>query len=107
MGVSDSPTEITDDDVRHVAKLSRLRLRDDEIHHFAEQLTHVMGFIAKFSELDLQGVEPMSHPLEMTNILRDDEPEPGLAVETALANAPQAEPPFFAVPKVLGEASGA
>ena len=105
--VSNTPTQITEDQVRHVAKLSRLRLRDDEVHHFAEQLSHVMGYIAKINELDLEGVEPMSHPLDMTNVLREDVEQSGLPVETALANAPQAEPPYFEVPKVLGEGSGA
>lgn len=104
--VSESPT-ITEADVRHVAKLSRLRLRDDEVHHFAEQLSHVMGYIAKINELDLEGVEPMSHPLAMSNVLREDHEQPGLPVETALANAPAKTPPFFEVPRVLGEGGGA
>ena len=99
--------KLTDEQVRHVAKLSRLKLSDDQIHFFAEQLSHVLGYIDKLSELNVDGVEPMAHPTDMTNKLRPDEPTPGMPVDAALANAPASDPPFFRVPKVLGEGSGA
>lgn len=98
---------ISDDDVRYVAKLSRLKLREDEVHPIAQQLSHVLGYIEKLSELNVEGVEPMAHPTAITNRLREDEPTEPLTVGEALANAPRAEPPFFEVPKVLGEGSGA
>jgi aspartyl-tRNA(Asn)/glutamyl-tRNA(Gln) amidotransferase subunit C len=99
--------KLTDEQVRHVAKLSRLKLTDEQIHFFAESLSHVLDHIDKLSEVDVEGVEPMAHPTDMVNRLRDDEPRAGIAVDLALANAPQADPPFFKVPKVLGEGSGA
>lgn len=105
--MSDPSANVTETDVRHVAKLSRLRLDDDEIRHFTEQLAHVMDYIAKINELDLEGVEPMAHALEMSNVLREDEPAPPLTVQAAMANAPRNTAPFFAVPKVLGEGPGA
>lgn len=98
---------ITEQDVRHVAKLSRLRLSDAEVAHFTEQLAAVLDYIAKLNELDVAGVEPMAHPLDLANVLRDDVEQPGIAVDMALANAPDRSPPFFKVPKVLGEGSGA
>ncbi len=98
---------LTDEQVRHVAKLSRLTLTNEQAHRFAQQLSSVLDHIAKLNELDVDGVEPMAHAMDMTNVLREDEPTPGLPVEAVLANAPQRSDPFFQVPKVLGEGSGA
>lgn len=97
------PQRITADDVRHVAKLARLDLGDDEIDRFAGQLAHVLEHVAKLEALDVDGVEPMAHALDLANVLRDDAERAGLTPEQALANAPDANPPFFKVPKVLGD----
>ena len=99
--------KISEEEVRHVAKLSRLRLDDDEIRHFAGQLSAVLDYISKLNELDVENVEPMAHAADVTNVLRDDAPKLSLALEHVLAGAPDASPPFFKVPKVLGEGSGA
>lgn len=99
--------KISEEEVRHVAKLSRLRLDDDEIRHFAGQLSAVLDYISKLNELDVENVEPMAHAADVTNVLRDDAPKLSLALECVLAGAPDASPPFFKVPKVLGEGSGA
>lgn len=98
---------LTDAQVRHVAKLSRLKMDDQRVHFFAEQLSNVLGYIGKLNELDVEGVEPMAHPTAMTNKLREDVERPGLSRKAALANAPDADESFFKVPKVLGESSGA
>ncbi len=98
---------ITREDVLHVAKLARLKLSDAQIDQFTGQLAHVLEYIAKLNELDVSDVEPMAHALELSNVLREDVERPGLAVTAALANAPQQAEPFFRVPKVLGDASGA
>jgi aspartyl-tRNA(Asn)/glutamyl-tRNA(Gln) amidotransferase subunit C len=98
---------ITESEVLHAAQLSRLKLTPQEVHHFTEQLSHVLEYINKLSEVDITDVEPMAHPLDVTNVMREDVPEPGMAVDAALSNAPQQAPPFFRVPKVLGDASGA
>ena len=102
-----NPTRLTDEQVRHVAKLSRLTLTDEQIHRFAQQLSGVLEHISKLEELDVEGVEPMAHAMDMTNVLREDEPAEGLTVEAVLANAPEKSPPFFKVPKVLGDGPGA
>ena len=101
------PEKLTDDQVRHVARLSRLELDDEQVHLFAGQLSQVLDYVSQLNELDLDGVEPMAHTMELTNVLRDDVPTAGLPLETVLANAPASSPPFFVVPKVLGDVSGA
>ena len=102
-----SEKKITEADVRHVAKLSRLRLDDDEIHHFTEQLESVLEYIGKLNELDVEGVEPMAHAMDMSNVLREDKEQDGIATDDALRNAPASDGAFFEVPKVLGDGSGA
>ena len=98
---------ITAEQVRHVAKLSRLDLDDEQVQQFSEQLTKVLEHIAKLNRLDVRDVQPMAHALDLSDVTRDDTEQPGLPVERALANAPEQSPPFFRVPKVIGEESGA
>ncbi|MEX0742070.1 MAG: Asp-tRNA(Asn)/Glu-tRNA(Gln) amidotransferase subunit GatC [Phycisphaeraceae bacterium] len=104
--MSDNVT-ITEQQVRHVAKLSRLKLDDAEVAHFATSLSRVLGYVSKLSELDVEHVEPMAHPTDMTNHFRSDEPTQPLPLEKVLENAPEADPPFFKVPKVLNDGGGA
>jgi len=101
------PEKLTEEQVRHVAKLSRLRLGEDEIHEMAIKLSNVLGYIGKLSELNVDGVEPMAHAMDMQNVLREDTEQPGLPIEAVLANAPDQDPPFFKVPKVIGDGSSA
>jgi aspartyl-tRNA(Asn)/glutamyl-tRNA(Gln) amidotransferase subunit C len=101
------PDKLTDAQVRHVARLSRLRLSDEEASEHAAKLSAVLGYVSKLNELDVENVEPMAHAMELSNVLRADEPRQGLSVEAVLANAPESSPPFFMVPKVLGEGGGA
>lgn len=103
----DQARRITEEQVRHVAKLSRLELSDEQVHRFADQLEHVLEHVGKLEALDVEHVEPMAHALDLANVLRDDAERQGLTNEQALANAPAKNPPFFKVPKVLGEGSGA
>ena len=73
----------------------------------SDRLSRVLNYMSKLGELNVEGVEPMAHPFDATNVLREDIEQPGLTVETALANAPAKMEPFFQVPKVLGDGSGA
>jgi aspartyl-tRNA(Asn)/glutamyl-tRNA(Gln) amidotransferase subunit C len=82
----------------HVAHLARLELREDEAERLEGQLNDILEAVSKVSELDLSDVPPTSHPLEVVNVWRDDEPEPCLSSEEALANAPEREGDFFKVP---------
>ena len=94
---------ITQQQVRHVARLSRLELTDAQAERFAEQLAHVLEHVGKLEQVDVTGVEPMAHALDLANVLRDDAEQQGLTSDQALANAPDRNPPFFKVPKVIGE----
>jgi aspartyl-tRNA(Asn)/glutamyl-tRNA(Gln) amidotransferase subunit C len=89
---------ITREDVLHVARLARLELREEEVPRLQEQLSAILDAVGKVSELDLSDVPPMSHPLDVVNVLGEDEPRSSLPLEDALANAPEADGPFFAVP---------
>jgi aspartyl-tRNA(Asn)/glutamyl-tRNA(Gln) amidotransferase subunit C len=88
------------EDVLHVARLARLELAEGEVEKFQEQLSAILDAISTVSELDLEGVEPTSHPLDLVNVWADDEPRPSLTVEQALANAPDPEDGYFGVPPV-------
>jgi len=90
--------EITRDEVLHVAKLARLALTDEEVERFRGQLSAILEAVGKVSELDLEGVPPTSHPLDLINVLAEDEPAPSLARDEALANAPDPEDGVFGVP---------
>jgi aspartyl-tRNA(Asn)/glutamyl-tRNA(Gln) amidotransferase subunit C len=92
--------EISREEVLHVAKLARLALSEDEIERFRDQLSAILEAVGKVSELDLAGVPPTSHPLDLVNVLAEDESAPCLAREDALANAPDPEGGFFGVPPV-------
>jgi aspartyl-tRNA(Asn)/glutamyl-tRNA(Gln) amidotransferase subunit C len=86
------------DQVLHVARLARLRVGDDEIERMSRELSTVLDHIEKISELDLDGVPPTSHVVEVENVMRPDEPRDSLAPERALEGAPDATPQGFRVP---------
>jgi aspartyl-tRNA(Asn)/glutamyl-tRNA(Gln) amidotransferase subunit C len=89
---------ISRDDVLHVARLARLELGEAEVERFQEQLSAILEAVSKVQELDLGDVPPTSHPLDVVNVWRDDEPRPSLSVEEALANAPAHRGDLFEVP---------
>jgi aspartyl-tRNA(Asn)/glutamyl-tRNA(Gln) amidotransferase subunit C len=95
---------ISRDGVLHVADLARLALTEEEIGRLGDQLGAILEAVGKVSKLDLSGVEPTSHPLELTNVWAADEPRPSLPLEDALANAPEREKSFFRVPPTSGPA---
>jgi aspartyl-tRNA(Asn)/glutamyl-tRNA(Gln) amidotransferase subunit C len=75
--------------VLHVARLARLELSDDEVERMAGELSKVLDHIEKIGELDLEGVPPTSHVVDVAGVARADEPRPCLPAELALANAPE------------------
>ena len=93
---------ITRDEVLHVAALARLEIPDDEVDAVRDQLGAILEAVGKVSELDLAGVEPMTHPLDLVNKWAEDEPRPSLPREEALANAPDPSEGSFRVPAVGG-----
>jgi len=86
------------DEVLHVARLARLALTDDEVERLGRELNAILEAVGKVSELDLDEVEPTSHPLALVNVWAEDEPRPSLSLEEALANAPERAGDFFRVP---------
>ena len=89
---------ITREQVLHVARLARLDLGEDEVERLQEQLSAILEAVSKVSELDLDDVPPTSHPLDLVNLLRFDEPRPCLPLDEVFANAPQREDDAFRVP---------
>ena len=75
--------------VLHVARLARLELTDEEVQRMAGELSKVLDHVEKIRELDLAGVEPTAHVIDVAGVVRADEPEPSLPVEVALASAPE------------------
>ena len=89
---------ISREDVLHVANLARLALSEEEVERLGGQLRAILEAVVKVSELDLADVPPTSHPLDLVNVARADEPRPSLPLEEALASAPEREGSFFRVP---------
>lgn len=84
--------------VLHVARLARLRLSDQEVETMAAELSNILEHIERIGELDLDGVPPTSHVVEVANALRADVPRPSLPRDVALAEAPATQDGGFLVP---------
>ncbi len=87
--------------VRHVARLARIAVSDAEVETLAPELSNILGWIEQLGEVDVSGVEPMTAVIPNHLRLRDDVVTDGGISDAVLANAPNAEHGFFAVPKVI------
>ncbi|MCF6411462.1 Asp-tRNA(Asn)/Glu-tRNA(Gln) amidotransferase subunit GatC [Pseudalkalibacillus salsuginis] len=92
---------ITKEEVKHVAKLARLAVTEEEAEMFTNQLDAIIGYAEQLKELDTDGVEPTTHVLDMKNVLREDEAKPWLTREEALKNTPDTQNGLIKVPAVL------
>lgn len=92
---------IKKDTIRYVADLARIGLSEQEEGLFAEQLNHILTYVDQLNKLDTKDIEPMSHVVSMSNVLRDDIPKSGLSNSDALNNAPEREEGSFKVPKII------
>ena len=99
----DDPAGLGRDDVAHLARLARLALTDEELDHFAGQLSAVLDAVAEVGKADVGDVPPMTHAVPLTNVLRADDVRPSLPRDAVLAEAPAAEDDRFRVPRILGE----
>jgi aspartyl/glutamyl-tRNA(Asn/Gln) amidotransferase C subunit len=96
--------QLSEAEVRHLARLARLSLDHAEIELFKQQLSAVIGYnVSLLSELDVAEVPPTAQTTGLTNVWRSDDPQPSLPVEAALSQAPRAEAQQFLVPAVLDE----
>jgi aspartyl-tRNA(Asn)/glutamyl-tRNA(Gln) amidotransferase subunit C len=93
---------VTIKDVEHIAELARLKFNEKELDNFTLQLNEILSYVEKLNELDTENVEPLSHPVENSNVFRNDEIKPSVQTEEALKNAPDKNESFFKVPKVIG-----
>ena len=84
--------------VLHVGRLARLELSEAEVQRMATELSKVLDHVEKIRELDLEGVPPTSHVVDVVNVLRPDRPRPSLSAEVALAAAPEPVDGGFGVP---------
>jgi aspartyl-tRNA(Asn)/glutamyl-tRNA(Gln) amidotransferase subunit C len=97
------PPAIGPAQVAHVARLARLELTDEELARYTGQLASVLEYAAELAELEVGDLEPMSHPLPLSNVFRDDEPGPTLDRDEVLSQAPATEDGRFRVPRILSE----
>ncbi len=94
---------LTQEEVRHVAELAKLRLTEAEIEQYTQQLSAVLDYAERLQEVDTSSVPPTPYVLSLSNVMRADEPEPCLSNAVALANAPDSDDGFFRVRAVFEE----
>lgn len=92
---------LTQEQVRWVAHLARLECSDEELALFTSQLNGIIEHVNTLQAVPVDDVEPLSHPLDLQNVFRPDEPRPSLPAAEMLANAPARQGDFYSVPAVL------
>ena len=92
---------VSTEQVRHIAKLARIAMSDEEIEQLAPELNNILGWVEQLGEVNTDGVEPLTAVIDQTLRLRDDVVTEGNIRDEVLANAPEAQHGFFAVPKVI------
>ena len=92
---------VTSQQVRHIAKLARIGMDDAEIEALVPELNNILGWVEQLGEVDTDGVEPLATVIDLKLRLRDDAVTDGNIRDAVLANAPEAQHGFFAVPKVI------
>jgi aspartyl-tRNA(Asn)/glutamyl-tRNA(Gln) amidotransferase subunit C len=92
---------VSNDQVRHIAKLARIAMSDEEIERLTPELNNILGWVEQLGEVDTNGVEPLTAVIDQKLRLRDDVVTEGNIRDEILANAPDAQHGFFAVPKVI------
>ena len=101
--MSESPVEITRDEVAHLADLARIDLSDAELDHLAPQLSVILESVASIQGVAGADVPPTSHALPLVNVFRDDVVQPSLTPAEALSGAPAQDQQRFDVPRILGD----
>jgi aspartyl-tRNA(Asn)/glutamyl-tRNA(Gln) amidotransferase subunit C len=87
--------------VRKIGHLARLNLSPEEVDSLTRQLSAIVTYVDQLRNVDTAGIEPFAHPFDLENVFREDDPQPSLDVEIALANAPLRHGDFYRVPAVL------
>jgi aspartyl-tRNA(Asn)/glutamyl-tRNA(Gln) amidotransferase subunit C len=92
---------ISPDEVRWIAHLARLELTEEEVGVLGRDLSAIVEYVNQLQQVNTDGIEPLAHPIEMSNVFREDEITPSLPVDEALANAPSRKGDYYAVPAVF------
>lgn len=93
--------KITEEEVKHIVKLSMLTLSEEELSTYSGQLNTIISYVEQLNTLNTVGVEPTSHVLPINNVMRDDMQMPSLPNDEALQNAPDPADKFYRVPKII------
>ncbi len=93
--------KISRNEVEHVALLARLKLSEEEMNQYTEQLNSILEYAAMLEQIDTNDVSPTAHAVQLYNVLREDEVKPSMAQEKVFKNAPEAEEGFFRVPRIV------
>jgi aspartyl-tRNA(Asn)/glutamyl-tRNA(Gln) amidotransferase subunit C len=92
---------VSPDQVRHIAKLARIAMSDEELDRLLPELNNILGWVEQLGEVNTDGIEPLTAVIDQKLRLRDDVVTEGNIRDEVLANAPEAQHGFFAVPKVI------
>jgi aspartyl-tRNA(Asn)/glutamyl-tRNA(Gln) amidotransferase subunit C len=92
---------VSPEQVRHIAKLARIAMSDEELDRLVPELNNILGWVEQLAEVNTDGVEPLTAVIDQKLRLRDDVVNDGDIRDEVLANAPEAQHGFFAVPKVI------
>jgi aspartyl-tRNA(Asn)/glutamyl-tRNA(Gln) amidotransferase subunit C len=92
---------VTSEQVRHIAKLARIAMSEEELERLVPELNNILGWVEQLGEVDTDGVEPLATVVDQKLRLREDVVNDGNIRDEVLANAPEAQHGFFAVPKVI------
>jgi aspartyl-tRNA(Asn)/glutamyl-tRNA(Gln) amidotransferase subunit C len=92
---------LSEKDVQYVAKLARLEVTEQEVAKYTQQLGNILGYIEEMGKLDTSNVEPLTHPLDMKNVFREDVVKPSLTQTEVLSNGPEVQSGHFKVPKIM------
>jgi aspartyl-tRNA(Asn)/glutamyl-tRNA(Gln) amidotransferase subunit C len=94
---------VSKEDAHYIADLARLEFSEQELEKITDDLNEILTYMEKLNELDTTSVEELSHPVECTNVFREDTLQPSIPTEAALKNAPDKTEEFFKVPKVISQ----
>lgn len=89
------------DGLKRLARLARLDLSDAELESMRPRMDAIIDYVDRLKRLDVEGIAPLDHAVDLANVPRPDEPKPGLTAEASLANAPAAAGPYFTVPRII------
>lgn len=93
--------KVTEEEVKHIAGLARLKFSDDEIQKYTKDLGEIAEFVEKLNEVNVEGVSPTAHILDIKNVFREDDLKESYNREKLFRNAPSFEAGCISVPKVV------